>query len=133
MIATGSTYREKAETEARARIFWGDSCEEVLKHLVDHGIEHGEAGGMVEAYYHERIDTIRKMGMKKILIGLPCLAVPLAPWLVLTVIMHRLFMPPMMVICLPGSLGIYGAYSLIKGTQLYFLPDGELGDIAEKE
>jgi len=133
MIATGSTYRERAETEARARIFWGEARDEVVKHLVNNGVEREEAGGIVEAFVHERADTIRKMGLKKLLIGLPCVLVPVTPWLVMSVLMHRLFMPPIIILCLPGSITIYGAYSLIKGAQLYLMPDSELGDIAERE
>jgi len=133
MIATGSTYRERAEDAARARIFWGDARDDVVKHLVDNGVAHEEEGGIVEAFVHERADTIRKMGLKKILVGLPLIAVLFAPWLIISFMTHRFFMPPVWILCLPGSAFVYGAYSLLKGMRLYLMPDSEMGDIAEKD
>jgi hypothetical protein len=133
MIATGSTYRERAETEARARIFWGDQRDDVVRHLTDNGVAHEEAGGIVESFVHERADTIRKMGMKKLLIGGALVGALFTPWFAICIITHRFFMPPLMIACLPGSVGVYGAFSLLKGAQLYLMPDSEMGDIAEKD
>lgn len=133
MIATDSTYREKIETAARARIFWGDAQADVVKYLADNGTDQRQAEMMVEAYYHERADTVRKMGFRKILIGIPLVIAPLLPWIILSVIMHRFFMPPVMMLCLPGSLLVYGLYLLFKGTLMYLWPDTQMGDIAEQD
>lgn len=133
MISTGSTYREKLETDARARIFWGDAQAEVVKYLVENGMDQKEVDGMVEAFVHERADTIRKMGFKKILIGTACVAAPMVPWIVLSAMLHRFFMPPIMFACVPGSIGVYGLYSLFKGTMMYVMPDSETGDVAEAD
>ena len=131
MISTGSTYREKLDAAARAKIFWGDPREEAIKHLVENGIDSEEANGMVEAFVHERADTICKMGFKKILIGAVLVALPLAPWIILTIMVHRFFMPPIMILLLPGSVFVYGAYSLFPGSMMYMWPDNQTGDVSE--
>jgi hypothetical protein len=131
MISTGSTYREKVETTARARVFWGDTPDDVIKELTDNGLVQDEAKGLVEEFVRERAHTIRSMGSKKIFIGLALVALPLLPWIALTVMLHRFFMPPLMVLCVPGSVFVYGAYSLFKGIFMYFLPYNETGDVAE--
>jgi hypothetical protein len=133
MISMGSTYREKLETTARAKIFWGDAREDVVKNLVDSGMDSVEANGLVEAFVHERAHTIQKMGTKKIFIGLALVALPLLPWIAIMVMIHRLFLPPLTIICLPGSCLVFGGYSLFSGSMMYFMPDNLTGDIAETE
>ncbi len=128
-----STYREKAETTARAKIFWGDAREDVVKDLVDNGMDSTEASGLVESFVHERAHTIRKMGTKKILIGSALVLLPLLPWIAFVIMLHRFFLPPLMILCLPGSVLVYGGYSLFSGSMMYFLPDNLTGDIAETE
>jgi hypothetical protein len=133
MLTAEETYREKIETTARARVFWGDPEADIVKYLADNGTEQGEAKLMVEAFIHERADTVRKMGLRKILIGIPLVTAPLLPWIILSTMMHRLFMPPIMILCLPGSFVVYGLYSLFKGILMYVWPDTQAGDIAEAD
>ena len=136
MTTTGSTYREKTETAARAKIFWGDDRDDVIKHLLDNGFEVEEANRMVEEFYLERFSILRRWGMKKMLLGSLLVALGLAPWLTFCIILHRFVMPPMVVLVVLVVLGaafVYGGYSCLKGSMMYMWPKNETGDVADME
>ena len=129
MLTEGLHYREKIETAARAKTFWGDSREDVLKHLVAGGIGEAEANELLESMFQERDATIRGMGLKKIYVGLSLIAVAIAAWFFFIGVLHVL---PVKLFFLPATAGVYGAYSVIKGSIMCMAPSSETGDIAEK-
>src|SRR5690242_11072229 len=95
MTTTGSSYREKIETAARAKVFWGESRDDVFKHLIDNGFSAEEANAIIEMFFSERAVTLRKWGVKKMLLGTGILALGLVPWIGMCGIMHRFYMPPL--------------------------------------
>jgi hypothetical protein len=129
MTTTGSTYREKIETAARAKVFWGDSREDVIKHLTDNGFTAEEANTMVETFFDERFSTLRKWGIKKMFIGLGILALGMTPWLGLCWFMHRFYMPPLPAVLALATALVYGAFSCLKGSMMYMWPKNEIGDV----
>ena len=118
----------QAQHEARAKIFWGDPPEEVIKFLMIKGIGHEEAAGMVSALFQERAATIRGNGIRKILTGIPLIAVP--------VVAYRIFagigIIPMRIFGLTIMVGLWGAWMLLKGTIMSLTPKSESGDLADQ-
>jgi hypothetical protein len=120
--------REQVEIEARAKTFWGDSREEVVKFLMMQGISAPEAMTLAEEFFQERAQTIRGMGLKKIFIGVPLMAVPLVAWISF---MSMRFIP-MKIFALTIMVGLYGTWLLLKGLIMFFSPKSEPGDVADK-
>jgi hypothetical protein len=71
-------WREKLESEARAKIFWGDSTDSVLGLLQSQGIQNQEASALIESFVQERAAAVSSLGRRSILIGIGLLLVPLA-------------------------------------------------------
>lgn len=65
----GDDMRKKGEVEARAKILWGDSTEEVIRHLMIHGFSAHEASDKVRVLMKERVAEIRATGIRKFFIG----------------------------------------------------------------
>ena len=59
----------QAEIEARAKILWGDTPEEVIKFLMIRGFSCQEASDKVHVLFKERLAEIRANGIVKILVG----------------------------------------------------------------
>lgn len=131
MTNTGSTYREKIETAARAKVFWGDHRDDVVRHLTDNGFSSEEASVMVDSFIDERFSTLKKWGVKKMLLGCGALLLGLVPWMGFCALLHRFYMPPLPGLLLLGSAFVYGAYSCLKGSMMYMWPNNETGDVAD--
>jgi hypothetical protein len=61
--------------EARAKIIWGEPAAAVRSFLVASGISEAEAEARIKEFLIERNVEIRKIGLKKVLIGFAILAV----------------------------------------------------------
>jgi len=121
------TDRAQVEHEARAKVMWGSSREEVLSCMMMQGLSHEEASALAQSLFRERAASIRANGIRKILIGAPLVCVPFVAFSsfkkgVLTV---RLFALTVMV-------GAYGAYMLINGIIMFLTPKSEPGDVGEQ-
>lgn len=81
-LLPGQLERPQAETEARAKILWGDPPEEVVKFLMRQGVPAGEASEIVNALFQQRAATIRTNGITKIVTGCAMICVPIAAWLI---------------------------------------------------
>ena len=81
-LLPGQVGRAQAETEARAKIFWGDATEEVVKFLMRQGVSVAEARELVAAMFQERAKTIRRNGVKKVVVGTAMMCVPVIFFLV---------------------------------------------------
>src|SRR4051812_41722253 len=121
--------RHQVECEARAKTFWGDPREEVVKYLMIQGINATEATEMADEMFAERAQIIRGCGMKKIIIGIPLMILPVASWFFF-VIQFRFV--PLKIWALTLMAGIYGMYCFFKGMIMFFSPGSEPGDCSEK-
>jgi hypothetical protein len=66
----------KAEKEARGKIMWGDSPEQVIAALTVQGLSRPEATELVMKIFRERTAIVRSNGIKKIIVGLVLMTVP---------------------------------------------------------
>jgi hypothetical protein len=122
--------RDQVETEARAKTFWGDSREEVIKYIMMQGIPAAEATELASGIFAERAQIIRAAGVKKIVIGIPLILLPIVSW-IWCVAQFRMI-PPVKIWALTVMGGLYGMYCLFKGLIMFFSPNSEPGDCSEK-
>jgi hypothetical protein len=125
-LLPGQVNRAQAETEARAKIFWGDSTNEVIKFLMRQGVSVAESKELVAAMFQERAKTIRSNGVKKVGVGLSMVCVPVIFFLVC----QRVGFLPLKLFALTIMLGLWGAYMALKGTIMFFAPKSEPGDVS---
>ena len=127
-LLPGQVPREQAETEARAKIFWGDPPDEVVKFMMRQGASVAEAQALVAALFQERAKTIRRNGGKKGVVGASMMCVPVIFFLVCISVGFL----PLKVFALTVMLGLWGAYMVLKGTIMFFAPKSEPGDVANQ-
>jgi hypothetical protein len=116
------------ETEARAKILWGDSREEVIAFMVVQGIDRAEATEFVDEVLNERAQAIRGAGLRKIFIGIPLIFVPFGAWIYFMAV--GLIYPWVFALTIIG--GLYGIWSLITGVIMFISPKKESGDVTDK-
>ena len=127
-LLPGQVGRAQAETEARAKIFWGDSTDEVVKFLMRQGISVAESKELVAAMFQERAKTIRRNGIKKVVVGASMMCVPVIFFLVCL----RVGYLPLKLFAVTIMLGLWGAWMALKGTFMFFAPKSEPGDVADQ-
>jgi len=123
----GLVGREAAEIQARAKISWGDSQEEVVKYLMLQGFEATEATEVVKVFYAERLAALRVKGIKKIVFGGALMCVPVAAYLFFA--QYRIF--PIKLMGIAVGIGLWGCWLLLNGAIMLAAPKMESGDVAE--
>lgn len=127
-LMPGQIPKHQAEVEARAKIFWGDAQEEVVKFMMIHNFTYAEATPLVQAMFEERCVTIRQNGITKIWTGVLMVCVPVGGWIGFNAI-H--FMP-MKIFGFMCMIGLWGAYRIVKGIIMVISPKTEPGDVASQ-
>jgi hypothetical protein len=125
-LLPGQIDRSQAEHEARAKIFWGDAPEEVVKFLMRQGISAAESQELVSAMFMERAKTIRRNGIKKVFMGIGLMCIPVAFFFGCMSVGYL----PMKIFAVTIMVGLYGTYQALKGTIMFFAPKSEPGDVA---
>ena len=120
--------RTQAEHEARAKVSWGDSQEEVIKFLMIQGLGYEEAVAMVQPMYKERAATIRANGIKKIFVGAALVCVPIVAFFIF---MSAGYIP-LKLFAITIAVGLWGAWIILKGIIMMLAPKSEPGDVAEQ-
>lgn len=120
--------RDKAESEARAKIFWGDSREDVVKFLMLHSVNAQEATALVAEMFKERLATIRSSGIRKIVIGVLLMCVPVAAWFIFA----SIGVIPLKIFAVTVVVGLWGGWMVMKGTFMVASPKTEAGDVADQ-
>jgi hypothetical protein len=118
---------EQAQHEARAKVFWGDAPEDVIKYLQMQGISYDDACVMVDAMFAEREKVIRARGMRKVFIGVAMMLVPVIVWLILA---HIGYVDAKL-LGMAVVVGIAGAWFCLKGTFMVVSPGTEVGDVSD--
>lgn len=124
----GQLEPEQAKHEARAKIMWGDQPRDVAKFLVMHGFAPQEASEMVQGMFQERLATLRGDGIKKVILGCACIAVPIVAFFIFMsfgVIPVKLFAITVMV-------GLWGCWQVFNGIFMLVAPKIATGDVAEQ-
>ena len=119
---------DSVETEARAKILWGESREEVIAFMVVQGIDRVEATEFVDELLNERAQEIRGAGLRKIFIGIPLICLPFGAWIYFMAV-GLIYLWPL---ALAIMAGLYGIWSLITGIIMFVSPKKESGDVVEK-
>ena len=120
--------RTQAQHEAKAKIFWGDPPEEVIKYLKVQGFSYEEASSLVQAMFEERAVTTRANGIRKIVIGSALLAVPIVAFFIFL----GIGIIPMKLFAIAIMVGLWGAWMLINGIIMFLAPKWERGDVADQ-
>jgi len=117
--------RDAAATEARAKISWGDSKEDVVKYLMLQNYSVPEAQELVEVFYKERLAALRVKGARKIFIGIGMMCVPVVAWFA------RLQMISLKLMGGAVGVGFWGIFVFVSGVLMLVAPKGESGDVAD--
>jgi hypothetical protein len=125
--ALGLVNRETAETEARAKISWGDSQDDVVKYLMLQSYSADEASHLVKVLFNERLVALRVKGVKKIVTGLGMICVPLIAYS----ICHHNKILPLKLLGLAFGIGAWGFWKALNGLFTVAAPKMERGDVAE--
>jgi hypothetical protein len=126
--------------EARAKISWGDSPQEVLKYLMINGIPHEEANEFVNDLFDQRAAAIRSRGILYIFAGIGLVCVPIVMWFVAQRASEvynwghtsHLTSRAMRGLLITIGIGLGGIGLLIKGLFMFFSPQSSSGDVAEQ-
>lgn len=121
----GTITREKAEREARAKIMWGDSMEEVAAYLTVKGLNRSEAAEIAYKVSEERTAIVRRNGIWKIIAGIAMMCVPLLAYLLFEETGHLRVRRSL--ICY--GIGILGAYFFVTGILAVVCPKSEKGAV----
>jgi hypothetical protein len=124
----GMVSPEQAQKEAAAKISWGDPPADVVNYLMLQGFNVAEARDIVDELFQERMVTVRKNGIRKIIIGSGLICVPFIAWGIFAaigIIMLKLMGLAIMV-------GLWGVWQVLNGTIALVAPKMESGDVAEQ-
>jgi hypothetical protein len=121
--------RERIETEARAKIFWGDKPEEVTAFAMGQGLDHEEASALVAEIYKERLANLRGIGVRKILTGAGMLCAPIVPLAMFWKTGNLRIKPLGFTI----AIALFGLWILMKGIFLLAAPQSTSGDVGETD
>jgi hypothetical protein len=124
----GQVSREQAEHEAKAKIIWGDSEQEVIGHLRINGFTIEEAQEIVRAAIKDRAATVRADGIRKIFKGIGLMCVPV----VALITMASIGVILISILALAVMTGLYGLWLLANGILMALAPKSEKGDINDK-
>jgi hypothetical protein len=126
-LLPGQIDRAQAELEGRAKIFWGDPPDEVLKFLMRNNISQAEAAELVAGWFSERAAALRSSGIGKIVTGTGMACVPVAGWF----IFNSSGFIPMKLFAILIMIGLWGAWRALRGTLMVVSPRSEKGDVAD--
>jgi hypothetical protein len=118
----------QAQHEAKAKIFWGDPPEAVIRFLLMQGFSHEEASDLVREMFRERAATVRANGIRKILTGIGLMAVPI----VALIIFHSIGVIPLKLFAVTIMVGLWGLWMLVSGIIMFLAPKSEQGDLADQ-
>ena len=128
VLLPGQVDRTQAAHEARAKVSWGDPPQAVLGYLIVQGFSREEASSLVKKLFQERAATVRGNGIRRIVIGVALMCVPVVAlfiFLSLGVIHLGIFAVTII-------LGFWGVWMIIKGICMVLAPKVEAGDVAEQ-
>ncbi len=115
--------RRRAEKEARAKVFWGDSPMEVINYLTLHGFSPLEASGLARMFHKERLATLRARGARRFLYGAALVGAACLSWL------FTVEAGAFRVLVIIGLLGLWGGWLSVTGLLTAVAPRPEPAEI----
>ena len=110
---------ERIENEARAKMTWGESPENVFAFLQLQGLSGPEATTTMESLKQERAANMRAEGIRKLAMGGAMAASPVIFYLVCS----RMGYVPFKLLMLTVALGLWGIWKIIGGCINIFAPN----------
>ncbi len=92
------------------------------------GFAREEASELVQEMFRERVATIRANGIKKLIVGVALVCVPI----VALVFFLSIGILPMKIFAFTIMAGLWGVWQIIKGLFMVLTPKSEPGDVAEQ-
>jgi uncharacterized protein YjeT (DUF2065 family) len=125
---------EKLASEARAKLIGGEPAAQVLQFLQSNGMEEKQAAALITDVKRERNDTLRAIGIGKIVVGSLLVCGGLVGC-VLIYLFRSLstWSSKGKYEILSVALGLYGAWKLCGGVRLLIVPQSERGDLSHLE
>lgn len=120
---------EQAQTDARAKISWGDPPEAVVKFLMLQGYGAREATDIVAALSRERAAAVRGNGLKKIIIGGALICIPVATIFYLR---HGGALFSIKGTGAAIGVGLWGLWLVLQGLVMMIAPKLENSDLADQ-
>jgi hypothetical protein len=114
------------ESEARAKIFWGESAEEVGAYLQSVGIAQAEAQTMINAILLERNEAVRAKGRRKILLGALLIPVPIIAYFLFA----QMTIFPIKMFGVAMAIGLFGLWKLVDGLINVLSPQTDKSDLS---
>src|SRR5262245_22367543 len=127
-LMPGQIDRPQAELEARAKIFWGDPVEDVVKFMMRNNFSYEEASELVAGYFDERAAAVRSNGIGKIVVGSGMVALPIVSWFVFA----AMGVIPIKIFAITVVIGLWGAWRVFRGIVMTTSPRSEKGDVADQ-
>jgi hypothetical protein len=124
----GLVDRNQAEHEARAKAMWGDTKEQIVSYLMIQSFSAPEATELATKLFKERTAAVRSNGIRKIIIGIGLMCVPVVAaifFLAIGMFLLKPFAAAVMV-------GLWGAWLFINGLLMAIAPKSERGDVADQ-
>ncbi|HTV40474.1 MAG TPA: hypothetical protein VMF08_07865 [Candidatus Sulfotelmatobacter sp.] len=128
-LALDDAGRAKVVQEARTKMMiGGDSTEQVAAFLKVKGFDPAEAMKLARGFYQERASIVRTNGVKKIIVGVLLLAVPI----VLYFIFSARGRFPIRRMLWAYGVGIFGGYLFVSGIIMILAPKSERGAVVKE-
>lgn len=121
----GLVSREQAETEAKAKISWGEGADAVIKYLMMQSFTYEEASTLVNYLLKGRLVEVRKKGIRKVVLGLIMMCAPVVAALL------NMMMISFIVMAMFVGVGVWGFFKVVIGIFTICAPKMESGDLAE--
>jgi hypothetical protein len=121
--------RAQVETEARAKILWGDAQDEVIQFMMIRGIPGPEATALVRNMLKERRRTVRAKGFAKTVGGIVTTCG--AAGAIVTMLRYGFISP--FVLGGVGLAGVMGLWMLFNGIFKLVAPGAASGDASEND
>jgi len=120
---------DRIESEARARIFWGEAPESVLDYLKSQGFVDTEAQALVNSLRQERADSVRSTGRTNIIVGTLLILIPLGFYFIIRNIIFEQHLVKLFGVTV--FFGLIGGWKVFRGTIMFLRPHSEGGDLSE--
>ena len=114
--------------EARAKVLWGDSQQDVIKFLMIQGVGLDEVSGLVREMFRERKATIRGNGVRKIIFGFGLVSVPIVAYFFFA----SMGLIPLKLFAIAIVVGLYGAWLIFQAAFMLVAPESEAGDVSDQ-
>jgi len=121
-------WKEQLQSEARAKIFWGESKENVTAYLQSQGLRDEEIRPLMESILQERASSVKSTARKNILLGIGLILVPIITYFVL--LQSPVF--PVKLFAVTVLVGLIGGWKLVQGIIHLSNPDLQKSDLSEE-